>query len=1017
MMQRGENLLPAIRISRLALAILAALVVSVILFSSTSAQAEPRACMRIVNKDREIDGEHFAVVVFGGCTGTDLFYAARVFPQKDLETGKALPPQVQLRSIYTVNDKEVSIGGKNYRTVLRGCIPNSKPWPDQTADEKDFCKGKVNYFPNGFGGEVLIPHTRKPSILEKTTEALSIACKQLKTKSEITKIDQKALESCTKLLPGFAVGTAKVVPTPDDPKAASEDQSVAKVAALVTENRSLNQRVAMLVPQANRASWLWPLFFVIVGLSIYGAGSTLGLISGSRKHRELVRQYNAYKRGDKNGRVSMIGDAKQTVQQEMLEKLEIEKKNLKVQLEAKYSGISANLAARIKELEAALISAKKIAEENAAKVAQARIDRLEVEAAKKEERNVDLTEELAGAQQQITELRGEISALSARNIELEKEATESHTKARDANREKVVLEERVALLETSVHEKDQEVEGMRQQVAKLEDAVQGFQQRHAGLLQAQSMCGMHTGTGMCQDKDRLKRTLPLGLTADELARVAEDAGVSDNADASKQNDANLEPDVDAKPTSHRQGSGYSMVYLEDSPEEEHFVPDGMRSATGATEGNMPEAWNREPHELTPLCDPEELHKRASDSTRPQPGEEPEEDAMFPLHLDEGDPRGEMPTLTESDGISQRKILEEQVIHYQTALATLADFFARKLVPGMRVTVSSNTEETYLALKDGLEAQLADYSRLTLRLEAAEEDVSAERVARDMNAKAIKRLENDLRAKEEECVSAFEAARVLREEADAMRRVIYEEKPREKLYAYQLAAAQAEQRALVAEKARQKIAEESADVIAALQQAKAELESRFATTSKIEGIPVWQEEHNTDSGIAPDPNKADEVSEALGLSEKDRLPAREVLAQLSQEELLRLASSVFFAIAEHIGSGDKLELPIGEMADIFALHDVANIPLVSVYGFVMPQTMRNIAGQGQPRLYHTMHDTFGRPKDVQEEPHSTMTMPPPPTGVPADRNSTPPSTDTSVVRSRAAICPIPSEKDDESRSAS
>jgi hypothetical protein len=1044
-MTRRKNSLCGVRVCRLALGIVGALLVSIILFTSGTAKASPSWCV----KELERSNDHIKVLHNPDC---DLRVLPRMYPQKD-DAGKILPMQQQLRSLFAANQTRVENGVKRRFTVMRGCVRPGKPSRYADAEEMQICPdGLMNYFSapaSDSAARIVVPVKRYLTIAEHNLAVASVACEQLQKLNVRDNEAEKAVENCKKEFPAMIFASGTFVPR--NPKGPSSPIDNEKLQELRATNIALEAKLATIAPLANKGGFVMPLFIVLFGLAIFGASSTIVALKIRRDKKVVDTKYVALMK-ERN-------DWKVILRKEVITEYEVHLKAHKARVEEELKLAWQNLLNKQQKENNQLIEDNKKLRERVEELSTqiedyrvsiipvpiasvdsikpqskdaeqlqvidnqtAEIRELRQESGQKDQQIADVTEDLNDARKQVAELNGEILALGKRNAELEPdqkalkeelakakaEADESHIKARDANREKVELEEKVTEL-------NQDLDGSQLQVATLEASVEESEKRIDFLNgHVEKLMGVSGAFSM-------KQTLSLGIKADESAIKAEDE---------------QEPDVATQGISKGSGSGYSMVLPKDSPEQ-HEIPQSIGDALGADDRQKPDAWNRGPEECTPFYDPDEMRRRASDSTRPLPGEGPDEVAHFPLERDpdlsdSDSPREEMPTLSEAADIQQDQILEEQVIHYRGEWLKLAQLIRRKLLPGLEVTKSSNTEQTYLSLETALQVLNADNAKDARRLRDAEIDRDTHEVGREKNAKRIAHLEEELREKNAELGSAQQVANALRVENDGMVKIIHGDSLQTKLLGYQLASQQAEQRALAAERARQDAAEELSRVsgflgdrdrtialnenqISLLAKANAELESRFDAESKTEGIPFWQEERKTDSGLAPDPNQAEKVSAALGLGEEDRLPAREVLSQLPQEELLRLASSVFYAMAEYIRAGEGMELPIGGMEDLYALHDVANIPLVSIYGFVMPKTLQNIAGHGLPRLYHTMHDTFRGPDTIFEEPVSMMTMVPPPTGVPVDRNSALPTTEGSTVRPRAAICPPPVKKDDKSRS--
>jgi len=1037
---------------------------AILLPSATTAKAAPSWCVR----ELERTDKHIVVLHNPDC---DLRVLPRMYPQKD-DDGNVLPMQQQLRSLFAANQTRVEDGNKRRFTVMRGCVRPGKPSQHADAEELQVCPdGLMNYFSApaaDSAARIIVPVKRHLTVAEHNLAVAKSACEQLQKLPTLDTQAEKAVENCKKEFKDMVFTAGATAPAvPKGPTSPVDNEKLQK---LQKQNADLHAKLVTVVPQANKAKFVGPLFIVLFGLAVIGATSIIVALK-TRRDKKLVEAKHAVLAKERSAvkeivRAEVVVDYKKQLaatRGKVEEELRLAWNNLLTKRQKENNQLTEDnkkLRERIEELSAqikdfresivpppintadAIKPQSKDAEQLRIIDNQAgEIRALKRALAEKEWQNNDLAEHVAGMSQRVEELVGESTALTrehatlelaskhldSENARLRNESEQIHAKARDANRDKVIAEERVAELEEAVRERDQDSAGLRQQISAHEAAASQAAEKIKFLnLRITQLVHADSVSDVKSDADLMKQTLQGPPPHRLAARIDDDTLVPDDAGM------NTKPNVEQEPEGQQPGSAYSYRLDE---AEDHAIPSSIGTARGADERRMPEAWDRGVDELTHPCDETEYEKRVSDSVRPQPGENPEDVDFSRLAEDDDEPRDEMPTLSEADGVTQELVENEQRIHYHKEWFKLVQLMARKVVPELKLDMHSNTEQTFLTLEAGLQDLHSNHARLSQRLKDAEFERDNQKAARDKNAKHIERLEADLRQREVELASAQEIAGALRRENDGMTEIINVkgDNLQRKLYAYQLAIAKAEQRALKAEKARQVSSEQlsqaqgeiasrdraialQTEQIAALEQSKGELESRFTTVSKTEGIPTWSsEERKTDSGLGPDLNQAKQVSTVLGLGDKDRLPAREVLARLPQEELLRLASSVFYAVAEHIRGGEVLELPIGEMADLYALHDVANVPLVSIYGFNMPQTLQNIAGQGTPRLYHTMHESIRRPEDVSEVPSSMMTMPPPPAGVPADRNSSPPPPDNSVVRTRAAICPPPGQKDGKSRS--
>ncbi len=955
--------------------------VLVALFPNT-AKAEPEWCVR------ELDRSDERVLVQHN-PECDLRILPRMYPQKD-EDGKVLPTQIQLRSIFAANQTHEENGVKFRYTVMRKCVSPGTPSKDADAEELASCpKGLMNYFSapaSDSAARIVIPAKRQLTIAEQNLELAKAACKQLQSKVLATDTDKKVAAACSKQFTDMAFGAISATPR-------SENNSVStlkdrqKIAELEKNNSALLAELAVKNNAGDKGRFIIPLFILLIGLAIFGATATLFGIKINREKTALSNANHALALERKTQKLALMKETREKVMNEFFENQESVLQEHRERIEKEQKDAWSNLLKR----------------------QQNEINALKVASSKADEAINSVNNELAGKDQQITELRGEINALAQRNVILEAEANEGHVKTRNASREIVALEVKVSELEEEVEslkagnlnlqdttqEKDQQIDGLRAQIAVHENAAlrqaeekRVLEVRVQQLLEAAGMCGMGTGTGKCRDR---KQTLPQGFTADQLADFAKDI-----------NTGSMATDV-PKPVrpmeSEAQGGGH------------------------------PENWQ----EVTVAESEDDMRRRAKDSVRPQliEGVIFRNDASLdppriPLDLDpdEAAPyREEMLTLEHE--IPVAKIVQEQMIHYRNAWLHLARTCAAVVDQDLQINEFSNVE----SVNAGLTRKLFEFSSESFGVSAKLETLGRDHAVVSVQ---LEQIAAKLRSKTTELDIAAGVVSGLREKMDSFAKDVKGNRAMEKIYAYQLATVQADARVITAEITLRDTKEELSQAQIALSSGEAavtalrkenslllelneRLEAKFLNSAN-ESADAWRREHGTDSGLAPDPNKAFDLSKALMLRQKDLVPALNVLVQLPDEELLRLACSIFHAIALKVSTGTQLEFPVASDADLGALRCVVMMPLVSDFPYKMPEALMNMAGHGAPRMYAVVHDAFAGLQKSMVEPVHKMTVIPP-DGVPGDRNSALPfDPDKSQVKSRTAIC-VPSDaKDEEPRTA-
>lgn len=184
-----------------------------------------RPCIQVMKRA----SDHVVISHNPSC---DLREVARMFPLVNAETGKPLPMQVQLRSLYAANQTRTVDGKKIRYTVLRGCVRPGKPSADADQDELNACRdGLMNYFsaPDRDSTAILtVPFTPKLTYAARMEQLSRSSCAILSKIKQPDAEQQSALADCAKEFPDAIVKPPKTdVPdrdtksTVDSPPASS----------------------------------------------------------------------------------------------------------------------------------------------------------------------------------------------------------------------------------------------------------------------------------------------------------------------------------------------------------------------------------------------------------------------------------------------------------------------------------------------------------------------------------------------------------------------------------------------------------------------------------------------------------------------------------------------------------------------------------------------------------------------------------------------------------------------------
>ncbi|MFA6100201.1 MAG: hypothetical protein WC750_05025 [Patescibacteria group bacterium] len=164
---------------------------------TSGSSAPSQECIRVYDKDLEVDGQHSAVITISAdVPNCQLRKAFRMFPILGDDKNQ-LSENDWLRSVYAVNQ------GK-HPTVKRGCVPtgNHQPPADANEEERKICAdGVVNYYgleSKGGRAYIHIPTTRMYTFFEQQALAASKACSVLMRITNPTDDVRKALVDCAK---------------------------------------------------------------------------------------------------------------------------------------------------------------------------------------------------------------------------------------------------------------------------------------------------------------------------------------------------------------------------------------------------------------------------------------------------------------------------------------------------------------------------------------------------------------------------------------------------------------------------------------------------------------------------------------------------------------------------------------------------------------------------------------------------------------------------------------------------
>jgi len=215
----------------------------------------------------------------------DLYMIANNFPQLDPD-GKPLPIQKQLRSIKTANDRLMQ-GKRGLRAVHSGCVPDSKPWPDQTLAEREMCsEQKVNYYP--VAHQILVPRIPELSESEQIQHLNFETCEALSKNPNPSESVKGILLRCKKHYSSITI---------PKPSVSTEQRQLsdtrAKVAVLIKTTSEQARQLQIAAVHAEdlakaKKIWNWiAIFFICISVIM-----TAGVITSRRQQSKLQDEAN-----------------------------------------------------------------------------------------------------------------------------------------------------------------------------------------------------------------------------------------------------------------------------------------------------------------------------------------------------------------------------------------------------------------------------------------------------------------------------------------------------------------------------------------------------------------------------------------------------------------------------------------------------------------------------------------------------------------------------------------------------
>ncbi|MFZ6015403.1 MAG: hypothetical protein ACOYUZ_03555 [Patescibacteria group bacterium] len=579
----------------------AVLIVFALMLVSFKAKAE-RSCISHVQIFEE------KVIVYHN-PECDLRILPRMFPQIDPETEKPYPMQIQLRSIWAANQTRVVDGEKIRFTVMRGCARPGKPSDHADEEEMKECPdGLMNYFsaPSSDSmARIEIPKKRKLTLAEAALATAKTVCATLQSR-ELKPEEGDALKKCQDLIPGFSAVMAKATTAPTESDKVDSEQ----VAFLKNENAQLKTQLAAITPPNDRGGLIGVLFFGIVALCAYGAGSTIWLIRERRSRQDIEYRHKQYKLGADSERKSQFEMVRRSAQQEIWEKengvIEQAQATLREKFEKEYRAKLDERDVRIRKLEA------KLGELEKAQTVEVPL----------QNQNADLRNVNAALQAQNVELNQQIADIYRERDqaadERKKAVSERNSAQAEVNGAMVQVRELEGLLNTLRKEKStisNELNEMRFQIVpKLqaslaqESQISSELRKRIDFLEAgiAAMQSQRPADDSVMDQRRqLRRTLQYG-DVQSLIESTENNEQSAENDTAEQSAAEIKSGHYAYVDPGRQAAAQSAV-------NDEALKTAIIAGEQATDSDYPREWD----EKTPVISIEEMQARAMESTRPQ----------------------------------------------------------------------------------------------------------------------------------------------------------------------------------------------------------------------------------------------------------------------------------------------------------------------------------------------------------------------------------------------------------------
>lgn len=226
-------------------------------------------CVKLVRENKDA----YAVTIGWSC---DLREAVRKYPQLDADTGRPLPAQVQLRSIFAENQRRAQESGLARSPVRLGCVPARKAPADASPEELSACPSSVaNYFGvASFGAQhtiIWIPKSRVPSTSERLEALGRSACSAIGAIEHLAgqlpdgarHSLEAAASDCGTAMPKVTKDAAEKAAASSEPPGASVteltrelEQARVTVGQLQSQLRNKDTQAALVAPKLQTLQWL-----------------------------------------------------------------------------------------------------------------------------------------------------------------------------------------------------------------------------------------------------------------------------------------------------------------------------------------------------------------------------------------------------------------------------------------------------------------------------------------------------------------------------------------------------------------------------------------------------------------------------------------------------------------------------------------------------------------------------------------------------------------------------------------